>query len=86
MAKSNVVYSIAVGSDEVLVEAANRAQAIRAATKPLVGAVKVLTAMELLAKTRGGAVVLDAATILKGNPADQQQGTGESPDNLAIAV
>jgi hypothetical protein len=81
MAKANVIYSIEVAGEEKLVEAANRAQGIRAATKPLVGKVKVLTAMELFAKTKEGAEVINAAEVLKSEPAEGDDATGETEEN-----
>lgn len=70
MAKPDTVYRVPVNGEVRLISAQNRAQAIRAATLPMVGEVKSLTAIELLAEIQQGGAVFKASELLAGNEDD----------------
>lgn len=53
-----IIYGIMVNGAEVLVEAGNRHQAVRAATKPLVGDIRVLSGGEVITAVREGKTIL----------------------------
>lgn len=72
MAKPDTVYRVPVGDEVKIITAPSRAQAIRAAVRPLLGEVKALTAIELAAELGGGAKVESAAQILAGEPDDDE--------------
>lgn len=71
MAKPDTVYRVPVGDEVKIITAQSRAQAIRAAVKPMLGEVQPLSAIELAAELNGGATIENAATILAGEPETQ---------------
>jgi hypothetical protein len=71
MAKPDTVYRVPVGDEVKIITAQSRAQAIRAAVKPMLGEVQPLSAIELAAELAGGAAIENAATILAGEPETQ---------------
>lgn len=71
MARPDTVYRVPIGEEVKIVTAQSKSQAISAATKPLLGEVTPLTAIELAGEIANGAKVLRAADIL--SPSEQSE-------------
>lgn len=73
-----IAYEVVVNGNPVYIEATNQAQAVRAATRPLVGGVRTLTGGEVMSLARAGTTFIDAAA--KDEPAgDAGQTEGGDP-------
>lgn len=72
------VYSVPVNGTEKLILADTAAQAVRAATKPLIGTVEALSPNQIGEKVAGGAKIEKASELLAGEtPAETADGEQE---------
>lgn len=73
---SKIAYGVTVNGEEVYVQADNRAQAVRAATKPLVSGIRSLTGGEVMSLAAEGKKFIIAGQEAEADeepPADEQQ-------------
>lgn len=75
------VYKVPVNGQNKMVKADNKAQAVRAATLPLVGKVETLTPDEIADLSLSGVPLIDASKVLSDEPAAEvQSAQGELPE------